>query len=80
MEWGLLKSLFQPGWGKAEVCERCGKEFRCGATLSGCWCAEVQLTDAQREELKARYKGCVCRECLVRFSEKGSTQSAGSRM
>ncbi len=69
MKLRLWKSLFQPSRGKAEVCEACGKAFHCGMTLRGCWCAEVKLTDAQRQELKAQYKGCVCRECLVKLSE-----------
>jgi len=68
MELGVLKRMFPLRGGKAEVCGACGKAFECGATLSDCWCAEVKLTDAQREELKGKYRGCVCRECLEKVA------------
>ena len=73
MELGELRSLFPSKWGKAEVCGACGKAFACGATLAGCWCAEVKLTEEQRVELKAKYQGCVCRECLEAAAAEGRT-------
>lgn len=48
----------------AEKCEACGKEFRCNASVWGCWCAEIKLSDAARARLKEKYRGCLCRECL----------------
>ena len=50
------------------TCGACGKPFECGASLRGCWCAEIKLTDAQRAEIRSRYPGCLCRECLEEFS------------
>ena len=46
------------------ACETCGGPFTCGAKLSGCWCSEISLSDEARAELKARYRNCLCRECL----------------
>ncbi|HXD29767.1 MAG TPA: cysteine-rich CWC family protein [Pyrinomonadaceae bacterium] len=50
------------------TCESCGKEFNCGASLSGCWCGEIKLTDEARAELKERYRDCLCRDCLEKIS------------
>jgi hypothetical protein len=46
------------------VCEACGEEFTCGATVMGCWCTELELTDEARAELKSKYRECLCRKCL----------------
>ena len=50
--------------GGQRVCEACGGEFICGASLAGCWCSEIQLTDEIRRDLRARYSDCLCRQCL----------------
>ena len=54
-----------------ETCGACGQPFHCGASLRGCWCAEVQLTDAQRAHLRATHDAsrCLCRPCLERASK-----------
>ncbi len=52
-----------------ETCPACGQRFACGASLRGCWCAEVKLTHAARAELCARYSGCLCRPCLERAAK-----------
>ena len=52
----------------AEVCESCGAEFTCGASLGGCWCAEVELDDAARAELRSRFRRCLCRACLESYA------------
>lgn len=49
-------------------CERCGREFICGATLSGCWCMKLKLTERARQELKAAYKDCLCPDCLKEYA------------
>lgn len=49
------------------TCESCGENFICGATLKGCWCFEVKLTDEDREELKSKFKKCLCRNCLEKY-------------
>jgi hypothetical protein len=58
------------GGAERPACESCGGEFTCGATLAGCWCSEVKLSEAALAELRARFKGCLCRECLERFAER----------
>ena len=46
------------------VCEACGGEFVCGASLAGCWCGEIKLSEETRAELRSRYQRCLCRACL----------------
>lgn len=46
------------------VCEACGEEFTCGATVMGCWCTGLKLTDEARADLKTKYQACLCRKCL----------------
>jgi hypothetical protein len=69
---GVKKLLrtFSSQKGVTETCEACGEKFVCGATITGCWCSEVKLSEAARAELKARYKGCLCRTCLEKFAAK----------
>ena len=74
LEWSGLRRMLQSRQGKAEVCGACGKSFLCGVTLAGCWCAEVKLSEEQRTELKAKYQGCVCRECLEAVAAEGRTR------
>jgi len=50
--------------GRTVTCEACGNDFTCGASLKGCWCAEITLSGEDRAELKARYSDCLCRQCL----------------
>ena len=63
-----LAGIVLPVWRKSTVCEACGDLFTCGAKLSGCWCSEIRLTDETRAELKARYRGCLCKECLEKIA------------
>ena len=52
--------------GRRELaCESCGTEFACTPGVGGCWCREVQLTDAARQAMRAKYGDCLCRACLV---------------
>ncbi|HEX8846904.1 MAG TPA: cysteine-rich CWC family protein [Pyrinomonadaceae bacterium] len=51
------------------TCEACGETFTCGAGLSGCWCAEIELSEATRAELRERYRSCLCRSCLENYAE-----------
>jgi hypothetical protein len=62
-----------------ETCPACGEHFACGASLRGCWCREVKLTDAARAELKQLYTGCLCRACLERVTERVNLQLPGER-
>lgn len=50
------------------VCESCGKEFICGATINGCWCFKVKLSEDTRKELKSEFTDCLCQNCLENYS------------
>jgi hypothetical protein len=70
-----LAVLMSPRLSRGLTCESCGNAFTCGASLSGCWCAEISLSDELRAELKSRYRDCLCRECLERFAGATPTNS-----
>ena len=53
---------------RERVCESCGTEFSCGASLRGCWCSEVELTDTTRAELQGQYRDCLCSVCLEKVA------------
>lgn len=55
------------------VCESCGGGFDCGASLAGCWCSRVELSEPLRAELRERFKRCLCRACLERFAAAEQT-------
>ena len=63
-----LLRIFSSQQGVTEMCPACGEKFVCGATLAGCWCSEVRLSEEMRANLKERYKGCLCRACLEKFA------------
>jgi hypothetical protein len=65
-----LKELIKPETRAPRECEACGGPFVCGASLRGCWCLQVKLSDEARKELRERYKACLCPECLTKFAEK----------
>jgi hypothetical protein len=69
MKLSKLAGIVLPVLRAPSVCEACGGSFTCGAKLSGCWCSEIKLSDETRAELRSRYSGCLCRECLERLSE-----------
>jgi|GEM_PF-1560152 len=50
---------------KTQACPACGESFACELSLGkGCWCAEVELSEQTRQDLRAKYSGCLCRACL----------------
>ena len=51
-------------------CEACEQPFVCGASLKGCWCWAVKLSDAARQQMRAQYKECLCPDCLQRFAKE----------
>ena len=59
-----LAGVISSKWREPSKCEACGEDFNCGATLTGCWCSELKLTDDARAELRGSYSGCLCRKCL----------------
>jgi len=58
---------------RQKVCEACGNEFSCGASLRGCWCNEIDLNDETRVDLKSQYRDCLCRDCLSSLSRASKT-------
>lgn len=61
---GLISEKYK----EPSTCESCGNDFTCGATIKGCWCMNVKLTDENREELKSKFKNCLCQNCLEKLS------------
>ena len=75
MNLGQLAQLVKGGGRAVATCEACGKPFTCGATLTGCWCSEIKLSDETRTDLQASYRNCLCRECLEKLEQdSGDTQ------
>jgi len=71
----LLKQigLVLPILRKSQACETCGEVFACEISLgTGCWCGEIKLSDKTRQELRAKYKKCLCRVCLERIAASNS--------
>jgi cysteine-rich CWC protein len=56
---------------KRKTCQSCGQDFSCEAMAAGCWCEEIRLTAAAREEIARRYRECLCRNCLEQFVSEG---------
>jgi Cysteine-rich CWC len=63
-----LLEIIQPERRADRVCEACGNPFRCGASLNGCWCFQVKLRPGARDELRGKYKYCLCSECLAPYT------------
>ena len=61
---GLISEKYK----KPSVCESCGEEFICGATLKGCWCMEIKLSEETRQKLKENFRSCLCRNCLEKYT------------
>jgi hypothetical protein len=74
-----LAALVSPSSREPSACESCGGEFTCGATLAGCWCGEIKLSEATRDALRARFRGCLCRTCLERFAAGGAEARPSGR-
>ena len=69
----LLKQIGHrlPVLRRAQTCEACGETFACEISLAtGCWCAEIKLSDETRQELRANYKSCLCRARLEKAAAK----------
>jgi hypothetical protein len=46
-------------------CPRCGAAFRCGVDdAAPCACSAVELDARIQGELRSRYAGCLCVDCL----------------
>ncbi len=55
-----------------KICPRCGVSFDCmhDQDMSRCHCSYVTLTSNQRNKIKALYNDCLCRRCLLHYSEE----------
>ena len=49
-----------------KTCEACGAVFQCGGYQ--CWCGKVGITERQMDWIAARFKDCLCPECLNEVS------------
>ncbi|MCI0389361.1 MAG: cysteine-rich CWC family protein [Acidobacteria bacterium] len=63
-----LAEFIQPDKRPPRECEACGKPFHCGASLKGCWCFQIKLSAEVKQQLRERYKDCLCSDCLERFA------------
>jgi hypothetical protein len=61
---GLISEKYK----EPSVCESCGEQFTCGATLKGCWCMKIEILDEARAAMKARFSQCLCPQCLGNFA------------
>lgn len=64
-----IVGLFIPNLRHPIRCDSCGDDFICGASLTGCWCAEIKLDGEARAELRKRFRDCLCQKCLEAASE-----------
>jgi hypothetical protein len=56
--------------GSEQACESCGATFTCGPlTKGGCWCMQEKVPPEKLEELKSKYKRCLCSDCLRKVAE-----------
>lgn len=51
-------------------CSKCGADFGCNATGTGCWCEQYSLSTQTLAELKNDYNNCLCPQCLEQYAEK----------
>lgn len=62
--------IFSEKYKDPSVCESCGEEYICGATVMGCWCMSVKTSDEARAEMKQKFTKCLCPKCLGSFADK----------
>lgn len=60
---------------RTKTCESCGALFLCQAA-TGCWCAAVALSDADRKRLAQTHGDCLCPACLGSYSSRRLTELA----
>ncbi|GKS64767.1 hypothetical protein YTPLAS72_20710 [Nitrospira sp.] len=51
-----------------KTCEGCGQDFECGGYQ--CWCGNVGVTEQQMDWISARFKDCLCADCLNRVMQQ----------
>ena len=51
-------------------CPRCGGSFHCGMhDAAPCACTTLRLSAAALSDLRARYDGCLCLQCLLALAQ-----------
>lgn len=70
-----LTEFILPARRPPRQCEACGNSFVCGASLMGCWCFGFKLSAEIRQELRERFRDCLCRDCLTRFADSKTSAS-----
>jgi hypothetical protein len=73
VEWTIQWSRSGPTAKRPVTCEACGQSFACELSLSGCWCSKTELTKSARAVLRAKYKNCLCPECLKLYEDGSGT-------
>jgi len=52
-------------------CPRCNKPFECKAgDITQCQCYGIQLSVEERAFVEARYKDCLCADCLLQLKNR----------
>ena len=62
--------IFSEKYKDPSICESCGDEFICGATVMGCWCMNLKVPDEGRADMKEKYAKCLCPKCLGSYSSE----------
>jgi hypothetical protein len=70
-----IAGFFIPSLRQPINCEACGKDFVCGAGLTGCWCMEIKLETQTRTKMRQQFRDCLCRNCLERFANQATDSS-----
>jgi hypothetical protein len=52
-----------------KTCPKCKQTFVCQHSEK-CWCISIKLSEQQRKQLSEIYDNCLCKKCLLEFSEK----------
>jgi cysteine-rich CWC protein len=69
MPFGVKWTAAGPAVTKSNICEACGQAFDCELSVSGCWCSRIELSADAREQLRAKYTGCLCAACLRKHAD-----------
>ncbi len=57
------------------VCESCGEEFSCGASVGKCWCFDVELKAETLVGLCEDFENCLCEDCLKEIKENAHSSN-----